>query len=268
MKGSVWMKLACLVVLCAAGQGRADERHFGYSYESNVMPDGGKDLETYTTFRYGRDQFYSGLDQSVELETGLPGNVSTSLYLNYTQESSLDTAGNVVWNPQFDGVANEWRFKLADNVADPVGFGLLFEPEVKPDEMELETKVILDKKTGDLLWTFNVTAEPEYHLVDGTWGLTLSPSVGIGLFTSNHFLVGLESQWRNFFVNNQPSQPIQQTASILSLGPSLSYTTENWWVTLTILPQIASLMGSGLDFSNTDTGSQRWQFRLGTSLHL
>src|SRR5579871_1556401 len=181
-----------LGLFALSGLAHADERHFGYSYESNVMPDGGKDLEAYNTFRYGRDHFYSGWDQSLELEVGLKGNVSTSLYLNYTQ--TLEGDGVPVNSPQFNGVANEWRFKLSDSVADGLGFGLLFEPEFKPDEMELETKVVLDKKTGDFLWAFKLTTETEYHLVDGTWGLTMTPSLGLGLFTSEHFMVGVESE--------------------------------------------------------------------------
>ena len=244
----------------------ADERHFGYSYESDVMPDGGKDFEVYNTFRYGRDHFYSGWDQSLEFEIGLKGNISTSLYLNYTQ--TLEGDVSPVNSPQFNGIANEWRFKLSDSLIDPIGFGLLCESEFKPDEIELETKVVLDKRTGDFLWTFNWATEPEYHLVDGTWGLTLTPSLGIGLFTSNHFLIGLESEMRNFLTNSQPSQPIRQTASIFSLGPDISYTANGWWVTLTVLPQVANLMGGDLDFTNTDTGSQKWQVRLGASIHL
>lgn len=263
LKMAGWGVVFCLAL---SGLARADERHFSYSYESDVMPDGGKDLELYNTFRYGRDHFYSGWDQSLELELGLKGDVSTSLYLNYTQ--SLEGDVNPVNSPQFNGIANEWRFKLADSTVDPLGFGLLFEPEFKPDETELETKVILDKRMGDFLWAFNWTTEPEYHLVDGTWGLTLTPSLGIGLFTSSHFFIGLESELRNFWVNSQPSQPLQQTASIFSLGPNIAYTANDWWVTLTVLPQVANLMGGGLDFSNTDTGSQRWQVRLGVSVHL
>ena len=243
------------------GWGRADERHFGYSYESNVMAPGGRDIETYNTFRFGRNDFYSALDQNLEFEVGLGDGVQTSLYLNFTQEIQ---GSNGAPQPMFDGIANEWRFKLADNVADPVGIGLYTEPEFKPDETELENKVIVDKKMGDLLWTANLTLEPEYHWTDNAAALSLIPSLGMGYFLSSHLLIGLEARLLNFYSGS----PLQPTASILSLGPNLSYSADNWWIILTALPQVDNLMGGDLDFSNTDTDSQRWQIRLSTSFHL
>ena len=249
-------------VFAAAGMGLGDERHFAYNYESGVMAPGGRDIETYSTFRFGRDQFYSALDQRLEFEVGLGGNVQTSLYLNFTQEMAGN--GNPAVSPVFDGISNEWRFKLADNVADPVGIGLYAESEFKPDETELETKVILDKKEGDFLGTLNLTFEPEYHWVDNSAALNFIPSLGVGCFLSNQLLVGLEARLRNFYAG--PS--LQETASILSLGPNVNYSGENWWVTLAVLPQVANFLGGGLDFSNTDVDSQRWQIRLATSVHL
>src|SRR5581483_2951778 len=171
-KRTTW---AVVLGLMVTGLVHAGDRHFLYSYESGVLNEGDRELETYSTFRFGRNHFYSAFDQQVELEVGLGDGVQTSLYLNFTQEMEDLGGGTPTVSPMFDGIASEWKFKLADNVADPFGLGLYAEPEFKPDELELETKVILDKNLGDWIWTLNLTAEPEYHWVDNTSALTLIP---------------------------------------------------------------------------------------------
>ncbi len=122
----------------------AGDRHFIYNYESGVLNAGERELETYTTYLFGRDQFYSRVDENIEFETGLGGGVQTSVYLNFTEE--LGEGASLSGGPVLDGLSNEWKFKLADNVADGLGLGLYIEPEFEPDDFELEMKVIVDKK--------------------------------------------------------------------------------------------------------------------------
>ncbi len=251
------------LALLAPGLGSASDRHFTYSYESPVLNEGGRELETYTTFRFGRDHYYSALDERLEFEIGLGDGIQTSFYLNFTQEMEAQGAGNISNEFLADGISNEWKFKLMDNVADIFGMGLYIEPEIKPDELELETKVIIDKKEGPWLWTLNLTAEPEVHLVDNTSAFSLIPSAGLGLFLADRFMVGIEAQNWNFW----QSQPSEVNYSTLSLGPVLSYTASNWWVTLTVLPQITDLRTGALNLTDGEVG-QKWQTRIATSLAL
>src|SRR5579863_836341 len=94
------------------------ERHFAFSYESPILQDGQKELETYSNYKFGRDRYYSALDQRFEFELGLGGGVQTSLYLNFTQEMADDGTGNIGNSFLADGVSNEWKFKLLDNLTD------------------------------------------------------------------------------------------------------------------------------------------------------
>src|SRR5207249_1946531 len=61
----------------------ANERHFSYTYETGVLPPGGKEIELSTTLRQGRENFYSGLDHRMEFEVGVADNLMTSFYLNW-----------------------------------------------------------------------------------------------------------------------------------------------------------------------------------------
>ncbi len=247
-------------LLCPAFAG-ASERHFIYSYESGVLPPGDKELESYTTFKFGRSLYYSALDQWLEFELGLGSGVQTSLYLNYEQEMADDGTGAIGTSFMSDGISNEWKFRLKDVLTDSFGLGLYAEAGFKPDEFELETKVILDKKEGNWLGTVNLTFEPEYDFPDNSFAFSLVPSLGLGYFlVSDRLFLGLEAQNDNFY----GGQPLQSVRSIFSAGPVLSYTAQDWWITLTALPQWASLNGPGLDLAT----SQRMQVRLAASLSL
>src|SRR5258708_27089757 len=87
----------------------ASERHFGFSYESPVLQDGSRELETYTTYRFGRDHFFSGLNENIEFELGLGGGVQTSLYLSFDQTLEENSAGAVNSSLIFDGLFHEWK---------------------------------------------------------------------------------------------------------------------------------------------------------------
>ncbi len=251
--------IALLLLTAWPGPAGAGDRHFIYNYESGVLGDGEKELETYTTYRFGKDVYYSAMDQNIEFETGLGGNVQTSVYLNFTQ--TFTDLGNGPQldphSPVLDGVSNEWKFKLMDSVADSFGLGLYVEPEFEPDDFETEFKVIVDKKAGPWLWVFNLLGAPSVVYADGSASFLLRPSIGGGYFLSDRLFIGFEGMDENFY-DNQPMR------SVLSLGPLLEYSGDNWWVAVTYLPQLANLGQNQLDL----TDSQRNQIRLATSFSL
>jgi hypothetical protein len=238
----------------------ASERHFGFSYESPVLKEDTRELETYTTYSFGKDLFYSALKERIEFEVGLGGDLQTSLYLTFKQEMA-DDGSEIVNEFMFDGISSEWKLKLTDNVADAVGIGLYGELKFAPDAFETEVKLIIDKKSDNFIWALNLTAEPEFSFVENTptaWSIV--PSLGIGYFLSEHFLFGVEAVSENVY----DGDPSVNTMSTVSVGPVISYTSKNWWMTLTALPQVANLNAPGLDLVE----SQRWQIRLATSFSL
>src|SRR5262245_49356872 len=71
---------------------RANERHFTYTYESAVLPKGAKEMEVWSTFRTGRNNFYSRMDHRLEYEVGLTDRLQTSFYLNFHDIAEEDTS--------------------------------------------------------------------------------------------------------------------------------------------------------------------------------
>jgi hypothetical protein len=233
---------SCLFLLSIASF--AQDRSFGYTYTSNVLPKGAIDLEFWHTSRLGhKDAFYNAQDQRLELEFGLGKNVQTAFYFNrFQQRVSTGTAGTEVSNEV--GFSNEWKFKLSDPVANKIGSALYAELGLKGgDELELETKLILDKIMGKHLVAFNATAEFEKEFawedskvtaegletpitLNLAYMYQFKPSFGLGLEVENRNDVAKGEGWEN---------------SIFYAGPSFRFSTGKWFAIFNYMPQLGNV---------------------------
>jgi hypothetical protein len=243
----------CVVALTAAvaaGTTYADasQRRFTYTYESGVIARGQVELEPWTTLRTGKEDYYTSFDERIELEVGLTSRLQTSFYLNLHSTTELADS-SLQTDAGFDGISNEWKLKLRDPVADPFGLGLYFEWGASSSEVELEGKVIVDKRAGNWLYAFNATVEPEWEFItkDGAnveannefkYEFNLAGTYFVKPSTS----VGIEVRNHNLHISSE-----DYDHSVLFAGPVVSYASEAWWATLTVMPQVAKLKGSEID---------------------
>ncbi len=263
--------LAILVISIAAQTASANERKFAYAYETSVLPQGAREIELWNTYQTGKPYFYRQLNQRVEYEFGLGGNLMTSLYMNYewrmTDSNGEATGGGL--SPSYSvSISNEWKYKLSDRTADPIGFALYGEATLGLDESELEGKLLFDKQIGRTLLAFNAVFERGWEsalengatVTEGESKLEFNFSTSF-VFTQN-FSAGVE-----VFNQNLLTEKEWPGHSALFAGPVASYTAENWWATLTFMPQLASL-------KNTTNGKldldeyQKYEARLLFSFHL
>jgi hypothetical protein len=65
----------------------AQDRYFGRTYTSNVLPKGSFDIELWHTSRFGHEgEYFHAMDQRMEYEVGLGGNLQTAFYFNHFQK--------------------------------------------------------------------------------------------------------------------------------------------------------------------------------------
>jgi hypothetical protein len=257
-------------ILISSSSALAGDRKFTYAYESTVLPIGVRELEIWNTYRRDRSYFYRRLDQRTEFEVGVAPNLQTSFYLN-TEWKHFDDNGNTPGGNSSSSVgvsfSNEWKLKLADRVADPMGFALYGEWTLGPDETELEGKLILDKQTGPLLLAFNLVGEQEWEteLVNGVEEtgkeLKLQLVGGVSYDVTREFALGLEARNINTYLNGDLA------ISTLFAGPAISYTAESWWATITFLPQVTAFKGATNGRLNLDD-HEKVEARLLFSFHL
>jgi len=226
----------------------ASQRRFTYTYESGVIARGQVELEPWTTFRAGKEDYYRSFDERIELEVGLTSRLQTSFYLNLHSTTELADS-SLQTDSGFDGISNEWKLKLRDPVADPFGLGLYFEWGATSSEVELEGKVIVDKRAGNWLYAFNATVEPEWEFitkdganVEANNELKYEFNLAGTYFVKPSTSVGIEVRNHNLHIASEGYDH-----SVLFAGPVVSYASEAWWATLTVMPQVAKLKGSAID---------------------
>jgi hypothetical protein len=232
--------LLVFAILLLATEAGASERRFAYTYQSNVLHAGGREIEPWNTFRIGRSDHYSRLDTRLEAEMGVTDRLQTSIYLNL-KSLSEDAAAGRVSSTEIEGISSEWKWKVSDPVADRLGFALYGEVTGGPSAFELEGKLIADKRVGRWLGAVNVTYEHEWEFEEedetkresafevtagSAWFLKPSLSLGVEVRSHSVFLPGDEP-----------------TRSALFAGPVLSYGRGGWWITASVLPQLVALAG-------------------------
>ena len=239
-------KLLVVSALLLCTTASANERHFTYTYETAVLPTGNVELETWTTLRAGKDDYYVALDNRLEIEIGITDWFQAALYTNF-RGTAVEKGDVLTKSFDYKGVDLELKWKLADPVADPLGVGLYFEVGGQPHEVELEGKVLLDKRVGNLLFAFNAIGELEIKRSNGETDLVeviAEANIGLGYFVLPHLLVGVEIRNRTIFAKGD-SDSLEFETSAFFGGPVISYARDSWWMALTVLPQFAAIKEHG-----------------------
>ena len=237
------------IIAFALGQSAlADEDIFGYTRGTEVLPQGGKEIELWATRRSGKGQGrYTAFDYRVELEYGFTDRLKGALYLNAVQH---DIAGVPGFDDrrQFrvDGFSNEWRYNILSVHKDPIGLTLYFEPEysrysagggAERTEYAVDTKLLLQKNFFEdrLIWQGNLNAEIAREKEDGKWEgeALLGFSSGLAYRFAPGWYGGAEMDYRTVYPGLA-----QREAWGLFAGPTVHYASKKWWVTVTWLPQI------------------------------
>jgi hypothetical protein len=242
---------------------QAQDRLFTYTYQSTVLNKGQRELESWHTFRTGRDDFYLRYDNRTEYEIGLGSNLQTAFYLNFTSKTNtlMDDSIKSLSTENEIGFSNEWKLKLLDPVAHPIGLALYAEVGIGSSEFDLEGKVILDKKIGHLTIAFNGVYEYEFapyyknNELDWETEQKLNGLLAFAWSFGKRFHLTQENSFNNVFLDGKIAH------SALYSGVGMSYSQDKFWVNLTLLPQVASFKGSTTSGLNLNE-FEKVQFRL------
>jgi len=252
---------AVLLTLGLAAGAGASDRPLSSTYLSDTLPPGSFELEPWVTSRLGKEAFYAGHDLRLELEYGLLDGFQLAAYVNAGLAFADVGDGRIAGTFSFDGVSLEAKWKLLDSTADPVGLALYFEPTLAPGALELEARVIVDKRLGDLVLAGNLAAEYEFEYPKGvlTRELKLELDLGASYQVTDWLSVGLELK----NVNVSPVGEGWQHGAVF-LGPVVGVRWAGGWATLSVMPQLFSLVGPSPDLDEHERLEAR--FLLGVHL--
>jgi len=247
MNATKSMKRSVLIILSFFGviTSQAQDRLFTYTYQSTVLNKGQRELESWNTLRTGREDYYARYDNRTEYEVGLGNNLQTAFYLNLTSKTKTisDNSGKSLSTENEIGFSNEWKLKLLDPVVHPIGLALYAEVGISSNEYELEGKIIMDKKIGNLTIAANAVYEqefaPGYVNNELEWGKEkkIEGYLAFAYPLNPKFHLTLENAYKNVFVESE----LEHSALFSGLG--FSYVHDTFWVNFTAMPQLASFKG-------------------------
>ena len=243
---------------------QAQDRLFTYTYQSGVLNKGQRELEVWNTLRTGRADFYSRLDNRTEFEVGLGHNLQTAFYLNLTSKTqSIDNSGVKALETENEiSFSNEWKLKLTDPVANPIGIALYGEYGIGTKEYEFEGKLILDKKlnnltiASNLIYELELEAEPDANEIEWEKEHKADFNLALAYSFSPKIALTMENTYRNVIKEGE----IEHSALYSGLG--FSYIQDNFWVNFTALPQIKSFKGHNVGDNLNLNEFEKVQFRL------
>lgn len=241
------LTVLALLILAVSGKDTfAQDRLFTYTYQSNVLGFGQKEIEVWNTLRAGKENFYNRLDSRAEFEVGLGKNLQTAFYANFTTKTAekINSGIKSLETEHEFSFSNEWKYKISDPVASPLGFALYGEYTIGSNEYELEAKLLFDKQIKDVTLALNIIGEVEYEAEiennEFEWvnKKKLNTAFGLSFPVAKNFHLSLEAVNKNVFSKEELS------GSALFAGPGFAYFTDSFWVNFTVLPQLVSFKGS------------------------
>jgi hypothetical protein len=261
-------RMLCCFALAAAFSissfaASAEEAMFGYVYTTDLLPQGGKEVEQWMTWRHQKNGGqYDQIENRTEFEYGLTDRLQVGLYANYNwtqafhngpfgattppeQFSDFQVGPDDHFNAaRFVGVSGEAIYRILSPYTDAFGLAVYTEPTIGQNFREIENRLILQKNFFDDLLTiaFNFTYAPEWrHLVadDGSVSWQEETDVNFGLAASYRFIenwsAGVEflneREFNSFSFNHESN-------SGYFLGPVVHYGGERWFLTATALWQL------------------------------
>lgn len=243
----------------------AEESMFGFVYTTDLLPQGGKEIEQWITLRHQKNGgHYDQIEGRTEFEYGLTDNLQVALYGIYAWTSTYHNGPFGATTPpeqfsdfqagpddhfnraRFNGVAGEAIYRILSPYTDGIGLALYMEPTVGPNFFEIENKIILQKNFFDDLLTvaFNFTYAPEFRFLPdptGANGRTWQEETDINFSfaMSYRFMANWSSGFE--FLNEREYNSFgfaHQSNGGYYFGPTLHYGGERFFLTATALWQL------------------------------
>lgn len=182
MKTSMGVLAGLAACTALAHPARANPRPLPFTYIYETLPAGDAEVELYTDLTPLRaidanaaPAWYLSSQFQAEIEVGLTDRLELGLYLTLspTQPGLQDTART----PEGTGIKQRLRYRFADAGRWPIDLAVYGEVTENDHEIELEGKIILQRRVGPVRFAANAWAERELYFA-GNHEWVLNPTAG------------------------------------------------------------------------------------------
>jgi hypothetical protein len=225
-----------LLLIALAGVAHANPRPLPFTYTTETRPEGTLELEQVVDLMparavdtsSGAHVSYLASQLQTELEYGLTDRLELGLYVTIAP-SPGDRYTQTAPMPDGTGAKQRLRYTLAAPGEWPIDVGVYGELVENEHEVELEGKLLLQRRFGDLRVAANLTGEYELYFVDQR-DVVLAPSVGATYEVSPHVALGLDAWMRSEDPSPAPSVRSYGLGPVVYAGPAVLMRWDKlWW---------------------------------------
>lgn len=231
------VRLAALTAALSAAQAAsANPRPLPFTYTYETLPEGGREIEQYAdltpvrvyTANAATPVWYTATQFQTEFEYGLTDRLELGLYVTLVPTSSSFSFTPSL--PQGNGVKQRLRYRFADAGSGPVDLAVYAEVAENEREIELEGKLIVQRRVGPIRLAGNAWVEREfYYTGPGEW--VINPTIGAVLEALPRLEVGIE-YWMRAEYPDQAEPRVFNRGPNHFLGPTLMVQfSDFWWST-------------------------------------
>jgi len=229
-----------LVCLLAPNAGRATPKYAPFTYPYETLGEGQVEIEQYADLVplkarqgvSGAEQGYAATQFQTELEYGITDHLELGLYLTLSPPPTQALVDFAPVLTEGNGIKQRLRLRIAEPDELPLDIGLYGEVVENDHEIELEAKVILQKRIDPLRLMLNAAGEREFYF-DGHNEWVFKSSLAASYQVTPSIFPGVEAwmrkEWRD-------ADDAQSTAfnfrPAVYVGPTISLNFGRvWWAT-------------------------------------
>jgi hypothetical protein len=221
-----------------AAAARATPRPLPFTYTADTLGAGETEIEQYVDLTpvkavppTGGLATYWASQFQTEFEHGITDRLELGLYVAFQPDGPPEWT-NTATLTEGTGFKERLRWRLADAGEWPIDVALYGEVVEYQTEFELEAKVILERRIGDLRIVANAWAEREWYYALSQQDWVLNPTVGVTYQVTPAFHAGFEYWMRVEFPNPAPNPRPFSVGPNQFVGPALMFDFGKlWWST-------------------------------------
>jgi hypothetical protein len=228
---------SALLVLTAARHASANPRPLPFTYTYATQPEGSAEVEQFIdvtpleglSAATGAKTWYGAMQFQTEFEYGITDRLELGLYVTFApQPGNITQAANLT---EANGSKQRLRLRLAEEGEWPIDVALYGEVVENEREIELEAKVILQRRFGDLRAVANLWFEREYYF-ENQRDWVLNPTAGLTYQVTPTFQPGIEGWVRAEFPDPAPHPRPFNVGPHYYVGPTVLLSFGKiWWST-------------------------------------